>query len=148
MHINDWIEIDKDLKWYIDEKQRVIDEQGTNVIDSLPENDEACGELLEILVDYLPKRYPTLFEPIDCKGGGIWNKATGERILGIQGRKGVDALRQCSKLVEDDFLMGREREDGKRYGDWSRGFSLSKESRQGRYLVWQADLRKISNKAR
>lgn len=28
MHINDWIEIDKDLKWYIDEKARVIKEQG------------------------------------------------------------------------------------------------------------------------
>ena len=115
MHINDWIEIDKDLKWYIDEKQRVIEEQGPNVIDSLPENDEACGELLEILVDYLPKRYPTLFERIECPGGGIWNKVTDERILGIQGRKGIDALRACSKLVEDDFLMGREREDGHVY---------------------------------
>lgn len=28
MHINDWIEIDKDLKWYIDEKARIIQEQG------------------------------------------------------------------------------------------------------------------------
>ena len=83
MHINDWIEIDKDLKWYINEKQRVIEEQGTNVIDSLPENDEACGELLEILVDYLPKRYPTLFEKIDCKGGGIWNKVTDEKLTGL-----------------------------------------------------------------
>lgn len=28
MHINDWIEIDKEYKWYIDEKARVIEEQG------------------------------------------------------------------------------------------------------------------------
>lgn len=28
MNINDWIEIDKDLPWYIEEKQRVIKEQG------------------------------------------------------------------------------------------------------------------------
>ena len=28
MHINDWIEIDKDLKWYIEQKTRVIQEQG------------------------------------------------------------------------------------------------------------------------
>lgn len=28
MHINHWIEIDKEYKWYIDEKARVIAEQG------------------------------------------------------------------------------------------------------------------------
>ncbi|KAI5120885.1 hypothetical protein M0805_002985 [Coniferiporia weirii] len=115
MHINDWIEVGKDLKWYIEQKSRVIKEQGKHVIDSLPENDAGCGELMEILVDYLPKRYPTLFERIDCKGGGIWNKVTDERITGLEGKIGVDALMVCSRLVEDDFLMGREREDGHVY---------------------------------
>ena len=71
---------------------------GTKVVDSLPENDAGCAELMEILVDYLPKRYPTLFEKIDCKGGGIWNKVTNERITDIRGRKGVDALLVCSRL--------------------------------------------------
>ena len=28
MHINDWIEIDKDYEWYLEEKKRVIREQG------------------------------------------------------------------------------------------------------------------------
>ena len=28
MHINDWIEIDKDFKWYLEEKAKVISEQG------------------------------------------------------------------------------------------------------------------------
>ncbi|KLO20043.1 hypothetical protein SCHPADRAFT_934662 [Schizopora paradoxa] len=115
MHINDWIEIDKDLKWYIEEKTRVINEQGEKVVDSLPENDDACGELLEILVDYLPKRFPTLFQRINCEGDGIWNKVTDERIEGVQGRKGVEALKVCARLVEDDFLMAREREDGHVY---------------------------------
>lgn len=32
MHINDWIEIDKDLKWYIDEKARVIREKGASYV--------------------------------------------------------------------------------------------------------------------
>ena len=117
MHINDWIEIDKDLKWYIEQKTRVIQEQGAlrvnftyivlislillgkHVIDSLPENDAGCGELLEILVDYLPKRYPTLFEKIDCKGGGIWNKVTNEKFTSIEGRTGVDALTIVSRSV-------------------------------------------------
>lgn len=29
MNINHWIEIDKDIGWYIDEKTRVIKEQGS-----------------------------------------------------------------------------------------------------------------------
>lgn len=29
MDINHWIEIDKDLAWYIEEKQRVIKEKGS-----------------------------------------------------------------------------------------------------------------------
>ena len=28
MHTNDWIEIDKDYKWYLEEKAKVISEQG------------------------------------------------------------------------------------------------------------------------
>ena len=28
LHINDWIEIDKEYQWYLDEKARVIKEQG------------------------------------------------------------------------------------------------------------------------
>ena len=28
LHINDWIEIDKEYRWYLDEKARVIKEQG------------------------------------------------------------------------------------------------------------------------
>ncbi|KZT37993.1 hypothetical protein SISSUDRAFT_1047708 [Sistotremastrum suecicum HHB10207 ss-3] len=115
MHINDWIEIDKDFEWYLAEKKRVIAEHGKKVIDSLPENDDACGELLEILVDWLPKRYPTLFESIDCEGGGIWNKVTDEKFEKIDGRSGVDALMVISRLVQDDFLMAKEREDGHVY---------------------------------
>ena len=86
---------------------------GKTVVDSLPENDDACAELLEILVDYLPKRYPTLFEHIGVNG--IWNKITGERFHDLTGKSGVDALVVISRLVQDDFLMGREREDGHVY---------------------------------
>ncbi|KAF9030721.1 hypothetical protein BDZ89DRAFT_660335 [Hymenopellis radicata] len=113
MHINDWIEIDKDYKWYLDQKAKVIKEKGKIVIDSLPENDDACAELLETLIDYLPKRYPTLFDAIGTVG--IHNKVTGERFEDVTGKSGVDALMVVSRLVQDDFLMGRAREDGHVY---------------------------------
>ena len=31
MHVNDWIELDSEYKWYLDEKARVIEEQGTGL---------------------------------------------------------------------------------------------------------------------
>ena len=120
MDVNDWIEIDKDYTWYIEQKGRVIREQGKTqcfyyqfvlnlintlllsgkkVLDSLPENDEACGELLEVLVDWLPHRYPTLFESITERNGahGIWNKVTRERFLNVESVKGEEALRIVSR---------------------------------------------------
>lgn len=51
----DWIEIDKDYLRDINMKRAVIDEHTERALNSLPENDAAAGELLEILVDYLPK---------------------------------------------------------------------------------------------
>ncbi|KAI0645173.1 hypothetical protein C8Q79DRAFT_756449 [Trametes meyenii] len=113
MHINHWIEIDKEYRWYIDEKARVIKEQGKKVIDSLPENDEACGELLELLADYLPKRYPTLFKREAADS--ITSLVTGDRFDAVSTKKGTDALLVISRLVQDDFLMARERPDGQVY---------------------------------
>ncbi|KAI8978285.1 hypothetical protein BD414DRAFT_580100 [Trametes punicea] len=113
MHVNHWIEIDKEYKWYLNEKARVIREQGKVVIDSLPENDEACAELLELLADYLPKRYPTLFKREGADS--VTNLVTGERFDAVSEKKGTDALLVVSRLVQDDFLMARERPDGKIY---------------------------------
>ena len=63
----------------------------------MPENDEACGELLLELVDYLPKRYPTLFrrDMLD----GITNLVTGEQYLSLSSKKGTDALVVISRCV-------------------------------------------------
>ena len=70
---------------------------GKVVVDSLPENDEACGELLLELVDYLPKRYPTLFR----RDGpdGITNLVTGEQYVSLGSKKGTDALVVISRCV-------------------------------------------------
>ena len=53
--IADWIEIDYNYERDLRQKKAVIEEHGSKVLTSMPENDEASGELLETLVDYLPK---------------------------------------------------------------------------------------------
>ena len=69
------------------------------MVDSLPENDDACDELLEVLVDWLPRRYPTLFEGLGSPGEGIWNKVTDEKLTDLKSKRGVEALLAISKCV-------------------------------------------------
>ncbi|CAE6425310.1 unnamed protein product [Rhizoctonia solani] len=120
---NDWIELSASYRWYLAEKKRVIEEQGKKVIDSLPENDAACGELLEMVVEFLTTRYPTLFDRLvetthDGKElDGVYNQVTGERYQWVKGcpPEGVEGLMIISRLTENDFLMARERDDGHVY---------------------------------
>lgn len=115
----DWIEIDKDYLRDINMKRAVIEEHKERVLNSLPENDDASGELLETLIDWLPKvhpphrprleetkfsplfgsfckRYPMLFEPLP---GGIWNKVTDEHYPNVDKLQGVAALKVVSRYV-------------------------------------------------
>ncbi|GAA5905788.1 hypothetical protein JCM8208_000899 [Rhodotorula glutinis] len=113
MHVNDWIEVDSKYEREMQYKASVVQKYRDETVISLPENDEGAGELLETLVDYLPKRYPTLFAPLP--NGGIHNKVLGEHHYDLRGKNGTEALLVISRLVQDDFLMGREREDGHVY---------------------------------
>lgn len=97
-----------------------ISKKGTTVLDSLPENDPACAELLETVIDFLSKRYPTLFDRLrssSSSSDGIFSHTTGERYTWSIGKTpmGKDALKILSRLTECDFLMGRERDDGHVY---------------------------------
>ncbi|CAE6435103.1 hypothetical protein ACGC1H_002847 [Rhizoctonia solani] len=119
---NNWIELSASYRWYLAEKKRVIEEQGKKVIDSLPENDAACGELLELVVEFMTTRYPTLFDRLlvtqDNKElDGIYSHVTGERYQWVRGcpPEGVEGLGIVSRLTENDFLMARERDDGHIY---------------------------------
>jgi len=122
MEIDNWIEISADYEWYLAQKKDVVESEGRKVLDSLPENDFACQELLETIVDWMPKRYPTLFERLlrdedGKKMDGIFNRVTGERYEWVDGQApdGCQALQIISRLTECDFLMGLERPDGHVY---------------------------------
>jgi hypothetical protein len=102
---NNWIEISSSYQWYLAEKKRVIEEQGRNVIDSLPENDAACAELLELVVEFMTTRYPTLFDRLleTTQDGeeldGFYSHVTKERYQWAKGcpPEGVEGLKIISR---------------------------------------------------
>jgi hypothetical protein len=141
MHINDWIEIDSAYKEQVRRsllltapqlillfsqvayKRKVVAEKPEKTALSLPENDEGAGELLDVLVDYLPKvrrrlcfsslllltfpllrqRFPTLFDALP--GGGIINKILNERHENCAALKGVEALKVIAWCVFFPFFL-------------------------------------------
>ena len=59
----------------MDLNARVLEQVGSDAIDCREGGYEGCVELLECLVEYLPRRFPTIFE---MDGNTIYNLATGE----------------------------------------------------------------------
>src|SRR5699024_10617796 len=57
----DWIEIGPDRKEQLAERRRLLRERRDEVFAVLPEAKEACAELLELLVAFLPRRFPELY---------------------------------------------------------------------------------------
>jgi alpha-1,2-mannosyltransferase len=62
MSWDEWIELDNEYTSYHSLKAARIAERGEKCIKTAPEAMSAAKELLEELVDYLPQRYPSLFQ--------------------------------------------------------------------------------------
>jgi hypothetical protein len=75
--------------------------------------------LLEELVDYLPQRYPTLFQKMEIgQGKGMRNLATGEVFDGATcARNGEreDPMEMCARMIQDDLAIMVEKDDGQYY---------------------------------
>ena len=85
----DWIELDKDYEYLIRLQARIIEERGKGALDCVPGCEQGCQELLEHVVDYLPKKYPMLFKPIP---DGIFNLVTKRNFTDLSSKTGKDAL--------------------------------------------------------
>ncbi|PWN30895.1 hypothetical protein BDZ90DRAFT_229882, partial [Jaminaea rosea] len=110
-----WIEPDHFYRADLAYKKQLVETQGAVVCDTLPCVDEACGELLELLSQWLVTRYPRLFQWIE-PGRIIHNLVTEERLdlynPNGQLKSGTSALRVVSGLVQDDFLIAAPLQDG------------------------------------
>lgn len=108
----DWIELDNQYPRYHDLKLRRIQERGQKCCRTLPDAYEASVELLQELVEYLPARYPTLYQRTEC---GICNLLTGEEIDTISRPLPEDPMQSCGRLTQDDLAIMMEGKDGLYY---------------------------------
>ncbi|EXJ83497.1 hypothetical protein A1O1_07120 [Capronia coronata CBS 617.96] len=99
---NDWIVFDKNYKKRMDLKAKVLAEVGSDAIDCRDEGYAGCVEMLECLLEYLPRRFPTIFKLSD-DGKEIHNAATGETFDVSKPYIKFHPLYIAGRLVEDDL---------------------------------------------
>ena len=103
----DWIEIDETLAATLLAKRRLLAERHDEVFAALPGTEAAGAEVLDLLAEHLPKRFPTQYPRMNTT---IAVAATGE-LVGI-GTPGVHPLETASRLVPEDLCLMRRAGDG------------------------------------
>ncbi|KAJ5676837.1 uncharacterized protein N7477_002470 [Penicillium maclennaniae] len=112
MNWDEWIELDNHyLKYHADKKKR-LEERGEKCYGTAPEAMNGAIELLEELCEYLPERYPTMFQKTPT---GITNTVTHETFNISQRPLAEDPMAIAARLVQDDLALMFERPDGEYY---------------------------------
>jgi hypothetical protein len=103
----DWIELDETLGATLRAKRKLLAERHDEVFAALPGTQAAGAEVLVLLADHLPRRFPTQYPRM---GTTIAVAATGE-LVGI-GAPGVHPLETAARLVPEDLCLMRRAETG------------------------------------
>ncbi|KAF5017530.1 hypothetical protein F66182_10531 [Fusarium sp. NRRL 66182] len=107
--VEEWIELDNQYPKYHADKATRIAERGDKCVKTHPDAFPAAIELLQELADYLPARYPSLFERTPV---GIRNKWSGEDFNIVERPLVKDPMAICARLIQDDLAIMVERPDG------------------------------------
>ncbi|KAJ5725471.1 uncharacterized protein N7483_006828 [Penicillium malachiteum] len=112
MKWDEWIELDNHYLKYHADKSKRIEERGEKCYRTAPEAMDAAIELLEELCNYLPERYPNMFQKTPT---GITNTVTHETFNITQRPLPEDPMATAARLVQDDLAIMIERPDGEYY---------------------------------
>lgn len=118
MPAESWIELDKTYLSRLNYKRQLFSEHRGETVVFLPGAEDASFEALGMLVDFLPKRYPAMFEKTS---NGIKNLVTGEdwdlrRSSEIWTEGKMHPLEVMSLLSTEDWVvMQKDPEGGDEY---------------------------------
>ncbi len=96
----DWIEVDVELPAMLAEKQKLLSERHEEVFAALREADQGAQETLDLLLAYLPEKYPQVYgwrDDLFC------NFAAGEKWDIAQSK--LHPLEAAGRLVQEDFCL-------------------------------------------
>ncbi|UNI17061.1 hypothetical protein JDV02_003441 [Purpureocillium takamizusanense] len=109
---SDLIAIDRDYLDRVTHRRHLIQKHGSGVHGSLPGGVAAASELYTfLLVDYLPTRFPTMFELSGDKSR-FTNRATGKSWPTAPPEDAATALSILGETVEEDMFLLHETPEG------------------------------------
>lgn len=106
----DLILMDHNYLERIETRSKVMDGNPDTVMGTIgtPGAKAAVDELYAYLMDYLPKRYPSIFTKLLSTAPSLHNSATGKTIPCSPPANPLDALSTLGETVEDDLFLLQE----------------------------------------
>lgn len=109
-----WVELDNTYLSKLNYKRELFSQQRVETVASLPGSEDASFEALEMLADFLPRRYPSMFAKAPQ---GIKNLVTGEdwnlqRSSKVWTDKKMHPLEVMSLLTTDDWVVMQKSPEG------------------------------------
>ncbi|KAK4464952.1 hypothetical protein QBC42DRAFT_170096 [Cladorrhinum samala] len=111
----DWIELDNEFPKYHAAKRARIAERGPKACKTAPEAYPAALELLQEFTEYLPQRYPSLYQKTERGIKNLWSGEEFDIVGDDKGRLVEDPMQMAARLVQDDLAIMIEKEDGQYY---------------------------------
>jgi hypothetical protein len=109
LDLEQWIEIDDRFAAQLAERRRLLEGERDAVLGELPESGPGQRELLALLLDHLPERFPEHYRRVD---GRIENLATGERFA--LAASDDAPLELAGRLIQEDLCLMQPGEAGYR----------------------------------
>lgn len=103
LDVNEWIDADERLAADLAEKRRLAAERWDEVFAAEPGTEAAQAEILELLAEYLPRRFPDLY-----RRDGDAMVVAGHRVA----LDAAPALWTAAQLVQEDLVLMRQGEAG------------------------------------
>jgi hypothetical protein len=108
-----WIEVDGHLEAHLAEKDRLEAGHGSSVFAAEPETEEAQQEVLALLVDHLPARFPEIYRRAgDTMLVGPSGHVGSSGRAVVLAKPGVPPLKIAARLVQEDLVLMRRGAEG------------------------------------
>jgi hypothetical protein len=102
-----WIEVDGYLEAQLAEKGRLEAEHGASVFAAEPGTEAAQREVLSLLIEHLPARFPEIYR----RAGDTMYVASSGRAVDLT-KPGLPPLKIAARLVQEDLVLMRRGENG------------------------------------
>jgi hypothetical protein len=120
LDLADWIEVDRHLEAYLAEKDRLEAAHGDAIFAAEPGTENAQREVLSLVVDHLPARFPETYR----RAGDTMHVGSEGRMVDLA-KPGEAPLKIAARLVQEDLVLMRRDERGWRLAAASLSFPSS-----------------------